>query len=114
MAKKLPSISEAFEDFECSLNEERYYDAHEDIEALWFLRRFDDDDEVRLWKGFINAAVSFELIKKGRPTSCVKAWRNYQKYLPLLGQFDTQHHDIYAKTAKKIGEIHSLLYQKDE
>jgi len=85
-----------------SLNEGRYYDAHEDIEALWFPRRFEDDDEVRLWKGFINAAVCFELIRKGRAEPSKKAWGNYQKYLPLLGTFETPHHEMYVKITNLI------------
>ena len=58
------SHRQALENFIVSLNEERFYDAHEDLEAIWFPRRFEDDDEIKLLKGFINAAVSFELHKK--------------------------------------------------
>ncbi|MEE8588924.1 MAG: DUF309 domain-containing protein [Sulfurimonadaceae bacterium] len=39
------------------LDEERFYDAHEALEEVWFPRRFEDDMEMKLVKGFINAAV---------------------------------------------------------
>ncbi len=106
MEKKLPSITQAFEAFVVSLNEGRYYDAHEDLEEIWFPRRFEDNNEVLLWKGFINAAVSFELIKKGRPTPAKRVWGNYQKYLAVLGTFETPHYEMYVKIAQLIDQKH--------
>ena len=63
LAKELASITASCEASIQSLEEGRYYDAHEDLEQIWFPRRFEDDNEVKLWKGIINAAVCFELIK---------------------------------------------------
>ena len=71
-----------FEDFLLSLKERRFYDAHEALEALWFPRRFEKSGEVQLLKGLINAAVSFELIRKGRPDASERAWKTYLKYPP--------------------------------
>ena len=96
MAKESPTITGACEAFLKSLQEERYYDAHEDLEALWFPRRFEDHDEVKLWKGFINAAVSFELIKKGRLIPSQTPWKTYMKYLGLLDGLETEHKHIYV------------------
>ena len=97
MAQELDPIAKAFEAYELSLLEERYYDAHEDIEAIWFPRRFEDSDEVKLWKGFINAAVCFELIKKGRPTPSETPWKTYCKYRTLLEGLETDHYEIYVR-----------------
>ncbi len=105
MAKESATITKACEAFVISLHEGRYYDAHEDLEAIWFPMRFEDDDEVRLWKGFINAAVCFELIRKGRSDPAKKAWGNYQKYLPLLGAFETLHYEMYVKIVKILTEL---------
>ncbi len=102
MAQESTGITEACEAFAHSLAEERYYDAHEDLEPLWFPRRFEDNDEVKLWKGFINAAVSFELIKRNRPEASQKAWQNYLKYKPLLEHCETMHYEMYVKIAKII------------
>lgn len=96
MAQELTGITEAFDAFKCSLKEGRYYDAHEDLEQLWFPRRFENSDEVRLWKGFINAAVSFELIKRGRPKPAHTAWKTYLKYRSLLDSLVTPHKELYV------------------
>lgn len=91
------------------LEAERYYDAHESLEELWFPRRFEDNDEVRLLKGFINAAVSFELIKRGRPGPSERAWKNYLKYIPLLEKIESEFIDAYRETAKRVEMIKSAL-----
>jgi hypothetical protein len=79
LAQELTDITEACEAFVRSLEEGRYYDAHEDLERIWFPRRFEQDDEVALWKGFINASVSFELIRRGRKEAS-EGWETYLKY----------------------------------
>jgi hypothetical protein len=93
----ITTITQACEAFIHSLEEERYYDAHEDFESLWFPRRFEDNDEVKLWKGFINAAVCFELIKKGREKASETAWKTYMKYRPLLESLTGEHCSTYVK-----------------
>lgn len=97
MAQELTSITEACEAFVSSLQEGRYYDAHEDLERLWYPRRFEDNDEVKLWKGFINAAVSFELTVRGRTRASEVAWATYLKYSPFLERLDTPHKELYVK-----------------
>lgn len=102
MAKESPTVTQACAAYVKSLAEDRFYDAHEDLEEIWFPRRFDDDDEVKLWKGFINAAVSFELIKKGRPGPSEKVWGNYLKYKRLLDTVVSEHNELYAKLVQII------------
>lgn len=102
MAQVSPTITDACEAFLTSLEQERYYDAHEDLEALWFPRRFEDNDEVKLWKGFINAAVCFELIKKGRPKPSEVPWKTYLKYVALLESLETEHKHIYVTMMQSI------------
>ncbi len=91
----------ALENFIISLNESRFYDAHEDLEEIWFPKRFEEDDEIKLLKGFINAAVSFELVKKGRLEASEKVWKNYLKYIPLLQKINSE----FTSTYKEI-DIH--------
>lgn len=93
---------ELLDEFVVCINEARYYDAHEALEAIWFPRRFEDDKEVKLLKGFINAAVSFELVKRGRVSSSNRVWKNYEKYRLLLGGFESEHNSSYAALAKLI------------
>lgn len=102
MAQELTNITEAFEAFVLSIREDRYYDAHEDFERLWYPRRFEDDDEVKLWKGFINAAVCFELIIRGRKEASERAWQTYLKYSLLLDNLVTPHKQLYVKIVQII------------
>lgn len=110
MAQEFAGITEAFDAFVLSLSENRYYDAHNDLEAIWYPHRFEKNDESLLWKGFINAAVSFELIKRGRSKPSEVAWANYLKYLPLLERVDTPRKELYVKIVQVIDlkkkEIH--------
>jgi len=99
--------AQALENFIVSLNENRFYDAHEDIEVLWFPRRFENDDEVKLLKGFINAAVSFELVKKGRKEASQKVWKNYLKYKILLTKVSSQHIQKYKQISLHVEDIHA-------
>jgi hypothetical protein len=109
LAQKFEGITEACEAFVRSLEEGRYYDAHEDLEVIWFPRRFESNDEVLLWKGFINAAVSFELIKRGRLKPAETAWQTYRKYSPLFEDLVTPHKELYVKISKLIEQQRGKL-----
>lgn len=109
MAKELASITASCEAFIQSLEEGRYYDAHEDLEQIWFPRRFEDDNEVKLWKGFINAAVCFELIKLGRTKPSESAWQTYLKYRALLETIVTPDKELYVKISIIIERQRSKL-----
>lgn len=92
------------------LEEQRFYDAHEALEEIWFPRRFEENDEIKLLRGFINAAVSFELFKRGRTEASNKVWNNYLKYKPLLENLDSFFTPSYYKIASEIEKIH-LFYR---
>ena len=91
--------------FVLCLEEERFFDAHEALEEVWFPRRFEDDKEIKLIKGFINAAVSFELTKRGRPNPAARAWQNYEKYRPLLEQFSSVNTTYYKHLSIQVEEM---------
>ena len=94
-----------FNEFLNCLKEQRFYDAHEALEHLWFPRRFEDNDEIKLLKGYINAAVSFELQKRGKKDSAKKVYNNYLKYKDLrlhVNSLDTKN---YEKIEAKIEKI---------
>ncbi|PHR59082.1 MAG: hypothetical protein COA44_02655 [Arcobacter sp.] len=97
--------TELINEFIVCINETRYYDAHETLEKIWFPRRFEKSPEMNLIKGFINAAVSFEVIKRGRPKSAIKVWETYEKYIILLGTFESPHNSRYI-------ELDQFLRQK--
>ncbi len=86
--------------FKACLREERFYDAHEALEALWFPQRFEATNEIKLLKGFINAAVSLELIKRKRVKQSKKVWLNYLKYRQLLFSIDSPYLNEYHKLSR--------------
>ena len=97
------------DDFISRLNQEKFYDAHESLEQIWFPRRFEDCDEIRLLKGFINAAISFELIKRGRPDSSKRVWKTYLKYKPLLHQINSKYLPEYHSIVIHVEKIKRKL-----
>lgn len=92
-------------EFISCLDEKRYYDAHEALEESWFPRRFEKENEVMLLKGFINAAVSLELHKRGRSKQSQKVWSNYLKYRQLLFKMHSQHLNSYYQLSRYIESI---------
>ena len=82
-------MKEICERFIALIKAGEYYEAHEVLEDVWYPRRFEDDDEVRLIKGFINASVAFELVKKGRMAPAERTWKVFLKYRPLLTVVDS-------------------------
>ena len=94
------------------LQEERFYDAHEVLEEWWYPKRFEECDEVRLIKGLINAAVSFELIKKGRKEPSKKAWRNYLKYRTLLYKVVSKEYNEYHRAVRAVDACKKRVEQR--
>jgi len=98
--------TQALQEFEICLYEKRFYDAHEALEEIWFPRRFEDNNEIKLLKGFINASVCFELIKKQRLHASNKVWKNYIKYRPLLYKIDSPYLNTYHKLTRHVEKIY--------
>jgi len=99
-------ILKQIDQFILCLNERRFYDAHEALEAVWFPIRFEEGNEVKLLKGFINASVSFELIKRNRKEQSKQVWCNYLKYRQLLFKIDAQYINKFYQLSRKIEEIY--------
>jgi hypothetical protein len=93
------------ESFIQNLQSSNFYEAHEDLEVLWYKRRFEVSDEVRLLKGFINASVSFELYKKGKTEASQKVWNNYLKYKDLIDRINSSHVEKYRLIRDEIEKI---------
>ncbi len=104
--------SQLLDEFISLLDKELFYDAHESLESIWFPRRFENNKEMKLIKGFINAAVSFELIKRGRIESSKKVWKNYLKYKPLLYTINSTHLNKYYLITKEIEKCKHTVANK--
>ncbi|MEO1938207.1 MAG: DUF309 domain-containing protein, partial [Sulfurimonas sp.] len=66
--------------------------------------------EVQLQKGFINAAVSFELLKRGRVKQSKKVWANYLKYRQLLFKTDSKYLNDYYKLSRELEALYNKLH----
>ena len=54
------------------------------------LHKLQQKDE-KIYKGFINGAAAFDLIKRGKYKAAGKVWKIYEKYRPLITK-DTEHY----------------------
>lgn len=97
--------NELLENFISNLKKKDFYEAHNDLESIWFPRRFEKSDEINLIKGFINAAVSFELLKKGRVEASEKVYKIYEKYKNLIHNVDSPHLNKYTLIAELLQSI---------
>ena len=71
-----------FKVFMALIEKERYFEAHEVLEEYWHTIRKTSNPYKNVYRGFINAAVSLELKKRGR-NNYKRVWNNYEKYRPL-------------------------------
>lgn len=74
--------------------EHKFFEAHEVLEEFWFPRRKDKTREVLIVKGFINAAVSFELKKRSREQNSKKVWQVYLKFSQLIDASDIEFQEL--------------------
>ena len=81
--------------------EHKFFEAHEVLEEFWFPRRKDKTREVLIVKGFINAAVSFELKKRGREQNSKKVWQVYLKFSQLIDASDIEFQELKIFVEKK-------------
>jgi hypothetical protein len=105
-------INKKIKEFINCLDEQKFYEAHEALEEVWFPRRFEESNEVKLLKGFINASVSFELLKKGKVQQSKKVWLIYLKYRQLLYKTDSEYFNDYHKLARHVETTWLKLIQK--
>jgi len=69
-----------FEKFRSEIENKKYFEAHEILESLWLEMKKSDHKDKNIIRGFINAAVSMELKKRGRETPSKRVWQTYEKY----------------------------------
>lgn len=100
-------IREKVEEFALCIEEQRYYEAHEALEEVWFERRHEKSDEMNLLKGFINASVSFELYRRKRELQSKKVWLNYLKYRGVLLRIDSEHKNLYYQLSRYLESINN-------
>lgn len=98
----LEELSKQTQRYKQLLSDDLFYEAHEALEELWFPLRFEKDDEVRLIRAYINAAVSFELVKRGREKSGLKPWGFFNKHAHLIEVVTSVHKSFYQEIEEHI------------
>ena len=68
----------------------KFFEAHEVLEEFWFPRRKQKDDLTLVIKGFINAAVSFELYKRERVENSNRVWQVYLKFAKKIDNLESK------------------------
>jgi len=96
--------------FGALLEEERFFEAHEVLEEIWFPRRFEKTPYIQLLRGCINAAVSFELLKRGRKEAAKKVYKNFLKYKKNIDLVDNAHQDAMHLCLSMIEKTQERLY----
>lgn len=70
--------------FIAAIEQKKFYEAHEILEELWYPKRKEKTPQILVLKAFINAAVAFELQKRGKIDGAKKVWSTYCKYSSLV------------------------------
>lgn len=97
-------LEKKFNKFIDLILENEFFKAHEILEEIWFpIRKDKNSIKVKILKAFINSAVSFELIKRGRLSASKVPWSNYKKYISTLKDIDDKEKlEFYLKIVKTI------------
>ncbi len=82
-----------------ALENDKYSEATQLYLAKWQKRNKADEREENVYKGFVNAAATFDLIMKGKYKTAKKVWRIYEKYRPLINE-DMEHYRYLQKADK--------------
>ena len=85
-----------------ALRSGEFFEAHEHLEALWFVHRHSKAEEILLLRSYINAAVSFELQKRQREESAQRVWGNFLKRRPLLETVANPNRALYEEMERAI------------
>jgi hypothetical protein len=101
-------ISNYLEEFDNLLKKEKYFEAHEVLEEFWKGCKKDSNlqNVAKVLKGFINAAIAFEHLKRNKPKSikvAKKAFEAYLKYQSLIDKTSFENEFNFSK--KEIEKI---------
>ena len=99
------------ENYKRLVEEGRYYEAHEALEELWFPIRKTKSNFSLVLKGFINAAVSMELYKRGKRKQSYKIFLVYKKYVNMTKINDSDKPEEF-KVLKKFIDSYFVKIQE--
>ena len=102
------NLQKALEKYLILLKKEQYFDAHEVLEEAWHPLRKANHPLKNLVKGLINAAVSFEHLKRNRTDAKRKAttvYKSFQKHKHLLVE-GIEEYELLKKACEKVEHLH--------
>jgi len=86
------------------LERQEYFEAHEVMEEAWHPLRLKEHPLANLAKGFINAAIGFEHIKRNRKNAHKKARRvmeSYDRHIHLCTA-GIKHFELFEEAKDKV------------
>jgi len=91
------------------IENDKFYEAHEDLEHYWHTIRKTDHPLKNLCKGFINGATAYELIKRGNDKGARTLWKTHQKYLPIMEE-GIENYELFYKANEILQELKKKHY----
>ena len=86
------------------IKNDKFYEAHEDLEHYWHTIRKTDHPLKNLCKGFINGATAFELIRRGNEKGARTVWKTHQKYLPIMKE-GIENYELFKEADDLLQEL---------
>lgn len=107
MLKMTEDLEGALETYIPCLERHEYFEAHEVLEEAWHPLRLRKDPLANLVKGFINAAICFEHIKRNKNNHRNKAQRviaSYDRHIHLCTK-DIAHYRLFLEAKLNIDTL---------
>lgn len=104
MLKMNHDLGAALKEYIKLLEDEEYYEAHEVMEEAWHPLRLSNHALKNLAKGLINAAITFEHIKRNKKNvqeKAVKVIASYERYKHLSSD-QIEHAVLFRQATEKI------------
>ena len=86
------------------IKNDKFHEAHEDLENYWRSIRKSEHPLKNLCKGFINGATAFELIRRGKDAGARTLWKTYEKYLPIMEE-GIENYDLFKEADELLQEL---------
>jgi hypothetical protein len=95
------------------LDNNQFYQAHEIMEDVWRKLKKQNHKDTNLYKGFVNGATCFELLRLGRVNAAQHTWTTYNKYLVLLDK-NVSEFELLSQASNKLKALYksSILNQQ--
>ena len=104
MLKMNDDLEGALKEYLALMEQEAYFEAHEVMEEAWHPLRLSNHPLKNLAKALINAAITFEHIKRNKKNAAVKAAKviaSYERYKHLCTE-DIEHAVLFNQARQKI------------